>query len=178
MGYILTYKQELKKSMDFLGGYEKSVFIGQGMIYGEITGTLKDIPDYKKIEFPVAEDMQMGVSIGIAISGYLPITIYPRMDFLILSINQLVNHLDKLEYMSKGEFNPKVIIRCIVGSKKPLHPGEQHCQDHTDALKLLVKNIDVVKLTSKDMILPAYKNAFESNKSTILIEMKELYDTE
>ena len=34
-----------------------------------------------KIELPVFEDTQMGMSIGLAMAGYLPITCYPRMDF-------------------------------------------------------------------------------------------------
>ena len=41
-------------------------------------------------------------------------------------MNQLVNHLDKIEIISKGNFKPKVIVRVLVGSKKPLDAGLQH----------------------------------------------------
>ena len=176
MGDILTYLQEIKKAMDLLSKDDRTIFLGQGTVYGD--STLLDVSIDKKIEFPVAEDMQMGVSIGLSLQGYIPITIYPRMDFLILAMNQLINHLDKLETLSNGIFKPKVIIRCVVGAKKPLYPGLQHCQDYTEVLKLCLKNVDVIKLTDSKMILPAYKSAFESGKSTLLIELKELYDTE
>ena len=53
----------------------------------------------------------MGISTGLALSGYVPVTCYPRFDFLLLAMNQLVNHLDKIRVMSNNEFQPKVIIR-------------------------------------------------------------------
>jgi len=174
----MTYQSEIKKTMQWLSTIDDTIFIGQGVLYGDgIYRTLLDIPSNKKLEMPVAEDMQMGISTGLALEGYLPITIYLRMDFLILAINQLVNHLDKLEELSNGIFKPKVIIRCIVGSKTPLYPGLQHCQDHTELLKACLTNIDIIKLTSIDMIKTSYRKAIESDKSTILIEMKELYET-
>ena len=68
-----------------------------------------------------------------------------------------------------------MIIRTSVGSIKPLNPGAQHCQDHTEALRCLLKNIDVVKLTSEREIVPSYRRAYESQRSTVLIEMIDLY---
>ena len=66
---------------------------------------------------PVFEDAQMGMSLGLAMNGFVPITCYPRFDFLILAFNQLVNHLDKVRKMSRNEIKPRVIIRTSVGSK-------------------------------------------------------------
>jgi len=178
MGNILTYKDELIKSMNWLSKNKRVVFLGQSVFYGDgAYRTLLDVSQSKKIEMPVAEDMQMGISIGLALQGFIPVTIYPRMDFLILSMNQLLNHLDKLEQLSKGKFKPKVIIRCIIGQKTPLYPGLQHCQDYTDIFKIMLKNIDVVKLENKNMIYESYMKALKNNKSTLLVEMKELYDT-
>ena len=50
---------------------------------------------------------------------------------MILAMNQLVNHLDKMQVMSEGLFKPKVIIRVAIGSKKPLNGGVQHTQNYT-----------------------------------------------
>jgi len=174
MGDILNYKEEIIKAMRLLAEDERVIFIGQNVIYSgavAIHQTLIDVPESKKIELPVAEDMQMGLSIGLSLEGYIPVSIFPRMDFLIIAANQLVNHLDKIEAMSCGCFKPKVIIRTGIGSTKPLNPGPQHCQDHTMALKALLTNVDVVKLVEPDTIVPTYKRALESNRSTILIEL-------
>lgn len=178
MGDILmTYKDEIIKSMKILSEDDRVIFIGQLIKYWGCTyGTLVDIPEEKKIEVPIFEETQMGISIGFALEGYIPITVYPRMDFLIIAMNQIVNHLDKIEEMSDGEFKPKVIIRTIIGSKHPLNPGPQHCQDYTELFKVCLKNIHVVKLETEDNIVEEYIKALYSEKSTLFIEDRELYD--
>ena len=88
-----------------------------------------------KIELPVFEEVQMGISTGLALEGFIPITCYPRFDFLILAMNQLVNHLDKLRFLSNNSFQPRVIIRTSIGSKKPLNGGVQHTQNYTSIFR-------------------------------------------
>lgn len=176
----MKYVDRLVEAMKWLGEQEDTVFIGQSVRWPG-TGmywSIKDIPDEKKIELPVVEDMQMGMCIGMALEGCIPISVYPRMDFLILACNQLVNHLDKMELMSDGQFKPKVIIRTSVGSIKPLFPGPQHIQDHTEALKLMLTNVEVVKLDKDSDPLQEYQDAYLRNISTILIEMPDLYQEE
>jgi len=129
----------------------------------------------KRIELPIMEDAQLGISTGLALEGFIPISIYSRMDFLILAINQLVNHLDKFEELSNGQFKPKVIIRTSVGSTNPLFPGPQHNQNHCEVLRKMLTNIDVVELLDKDKIMGEYQKALESEKSTILVEFPDLY---
>ena len=173
----MTYKDELTKAMNLLGKDKRTIFLGQNIVYpGSImSSSLKGVPKSKKIELPLIEDMQMGMSIGLSLEGYIPVSIYPRIDFLIIAVNQLVNHLDKIEEMSCGRFRPKVIIRTAIGSTKPLYPGLQHCSDYTDALRYMVKNVKVVKLIRSKDIVPAYKRALKRKKSTLLIEVADLY---
>jgi len=166
--------------MRWLASQEHTLFLGQGVRYSghAMFGTLEDaeVPVEKRYEMPVAEDMQMGISIGLALQGYIPVSIYPRMDFLIIAINQLVNHLDKMEEMSHGEYKPKVIIRTAVGGKEPLDGGIQHTSDYTEGLEKLLNNVDVVKLEKPGAILNAYKWALSNDNSTILVEMTGLYN--
>lgn len=173
-----SYKEELMKAMDLLAAHPKTVFIGQNMVFGgtSMFWTLKNVPLEKRVELPVFEEVQMGMSLGMALEGYIPITVYPRMDFLICATNQLVNHLDKAQEMSDGQFKPVVIIRTAVGSTSPLMPGPQHCQDHTDAFKLMCKNVNIVKLERADQIVPEYKKALEADRPTMLIEIPDLYN--
>lgn len=173
----MSYRDEVVKSMEMLAADKSVIFVGQSIRYsGHVMyGTLENVPMSRRVELPVFEDVQMGVSIGLSLEGYIPVSIYPRMDFLIIAINQLVNHLDKIEEMSCGQFKPKVIIRTMVGSKVPLDGGPQHTQDHTEALRHLLTNVDVYKLTEKNSVVMAYRKALESVRSTILIEMADLY---
>lgn len=173
----MTYQDEITKAMKMLSDNKRTIFLGQCVSYAGCTfGSLSDIPIEKKIELPIMEDTQMGMSIGLALEGYIPVTIYLRMDFLILAMNQIVNHLDKIELMSHGQFKPKVIIRAIVGNKTVLDAGPQHSQDHTDLFRKCLTNINVIKLLNKDKIIWNYRKALESDKSSLMIELRELYD--
>ena len=90
----MKYKNELIKSMSFLGKKKDTIFLGQSVSYSgnAIYNTLTEVPLSKKIEMPVFEDVQMGISIGMALNNYVVISCFPRFDFLICAMNQLVNH--------------------------------------------------------------------------------------
>ena len=115
----------------------------------------------------------------MALEGFVPITMYPRFDFFILSCNQLINHLDKMRDMSKGDMTPRVIIRVAVGSKNPIDAGPQHTQDHTEAFRKMLTDVNVVQLNEPEDIFPAFKEAYEreDSKSTLLVEYGEYYGT-
>jgi pyruvate/2-oxoglutarate/acetoin dehydrogenase E1 component len=89
-------------------------------------------------------------------------------------MDALVNHLDKIKDISKGEFNPKVVIRCVVGNvTKPLYTGATHTQDFSNALRTMV-NIPVYQLLNTKMIDRAYELVDGYEESAILIEYKDL----
>ena len=122
--------------MDFLGSKKNTIFIGQAV---EVPGTamyntLKNIPKKKLLELPVAEEMQMGMSLGLAMDGNVPVSIFPRWNFLLFGINQLINHIDKFKLMTGNQLKPKIIIRTSIGSQRPLHPQYQHTGDFSSAI--------------------------------------------
>ena len=174
----MNYKTEITKAMNMLAQHPKTMFIGQTVKYpgSVISDTLKDIPDDKKIEMPVAEDMQLGLCTGMSLHGFIPIAIYPRIDFLLCAVNQLSNHLDVLKELTNNQYKAKVIIRTIIGSKVPFDGGIQHTRDLTEAFTILLNNIPVIKLTNAGMVMPSYEFALESDKSVLMIEMAELYN--
>lgn len=173
-----NYRDEIKKSMEMLAKDKRVLFLGQTVGYpgSRFTyGTLEDIASEKRIELPIMEETQMGLSIGLALEGYIPVTVYPRFDFLLLATNQIVNHLDKIESLSHGQFNPKVIIRAIVGSKTPVYPGPQHCQDHTKAFEQMLNNIDIYPLDKPEKVFPSYQKALNGKRPSLMIEFGDLH---
>jgi pyruvate/2-oxoglutarate/acetoin dehydrogenase E1 component len=170
----MSYKDEIIKAMEYLSKDDAVIFIGQEI--NTCYGTMDTIPIEKTIMMPIMEDAQMGISIGLSLMGKTPVSLYTRMDFLILAFNQLINHLDVIKELSFGVYNPKVIIRTVVGDKKPIYPGPQHVQDFTDVLHAAnLKDIRIINLKHSDEILPAYINAKNHKMSTILVEYKQLY---
>lgn len=167
--------------MNYLGKKKDTLFVGQSVSFSgnAIYNTLIGVPNKKKIEMPVFEDAQMGMSIGMALNGYVIISCYPRFDFLILAMNQLVNHLDKIRKMSRGEMRPKVIIRTSIGSKIPLDGGPQHTQDYTKIFKQILTEVKVVYLDNPKTIFKSFQNAYndKSSHSYLFIENGDFYNT-
>ena len=173
----MKYKEELIKSMKWLGEKENTLFLGQATLFSghAISGTLTEVPKEKLIELPVLEEVQMGMCAGLSLEGYVPISIYPRFNFMMLSINQLVNHIDTMREMSKGELVPRVIVRVAVGAKKPLDGGSQHTQDFTESIKNMLNDTVVVELKEPEQIFQSFKDAYNRNGSTVLIEWGDYY---
>lgn len=178
MGAVLSdYFDALCRSMEWLGQGKKTVFVGQGVGCAgtTMTDTLNSVPKEKLLEFPVAEDLQMGTCIGMALEDYLPVCIFPRWNFLICATNQIVNHLDRLATYSRGQYNPRVIVRVATPITSPFNPGPQHDDDFTEAFRDMCRTVKVVTLQTPDSIDREYRKAAAAPHSTILVEYTALY---
>lgn len=173
----MIYHDALREAMTTLGQEPNSIFIGQAVAVNGTTmsSTFRDVPMEKRLEFPVAEDLQMGASIGLALGGYLPICVYPRWNFLLCAANQLVNHLDRLPLYSDGGYSPKVIIRTAVPSTKPFYPGPQHDDDFTAPFRMMLRTVHVQTLRSADEVIDGYRDALIRDGSTLLVEFTDHY---
>lgn len=176
----MNYSEEITSAMTWLGEQQNTLFIGQTVKYPgtALFKTLNGIPESKRLELPVMEESQVGMSIGLSLNGFVPVSIFPRYNFLLLAVNQIVNHLDKYKEMSDGQYVPKVIIRTVQGSESPLYPGHQHVGSFSEAFRSMCKNIEVIDLYRAEDIFPAYQKAYnrEDGKSTILVEIGDLLD--
>lgn len=176
----MKYFDEIKRSMTFLAQDPRTIFIGQAVAVPgtAMTNTLKGVPKERLIELPVAEEMQMGMTLGMALTGFVPVSIFPRWNFLLCAINQLVNHLDKVQVMSNNGYKTKAIIRTSIGSQRPLHPQYQHTGDFTDALRMMCNTIEVIRLEDPKDIFPAYEWALlrDDSRSTIVVEYGDYYN--
>jgi len=168
------YLDEMKRAMDYLGEQDDTIFIGQAVEYKgtAMTNSLRGVDKDKLLEMPVCEEMQMGITNGLAISGKVPVSIYPRWNFLLLTANQMVNHLDRMPEFTHGEYIPKVIIRTSIGSERPLHPQAQHVGDFTEGFEKILNNIEIIRLEEPEDIFPAYHKAYNrtDGKSTLIVE--------
>lgn len=179
--FNMKYQTELIKAMNLLAKDENTVFIGQSIKYGGtgLYDTLIEVPENKKIEWPVAEYFQMGTSIGMALENYKVVTLFPRWNFLLMGVDQIVNHLDKLPIISNNRCTPHVIIRVAVGSEYPIDPQDQHKGNFTEAFKLMCKTIDIIELKNPEDIVKSYEFALNrtDGKSTMLVEFSDYSKT-
>ena len=170
-----VYLNKICLAMKKISRIKNTIFLGQSVKYSgnSIYASLKDVPLKKRIELPVFEEVQMGMSIGLAMQGFIPVTCFPRFDFLILALNQLVNHADKIDHLTNNEFKSKIIIRTLVGANHPLDAGPQHTQDHTEAFKKLLINTRIIKITKNSDVLKNYLSPFKDSKYKIFLFIED-----
>ena len=177
----MKYTEEIVKAMSMLADNPKTIFIGQAVEY-EGTGlydSLSHLPEDKRMELPVAEYLQSGLANGMAIEGLIPVSTYPRWNFLLMGTDQIINHLDKFKSMSNGKLTPKVIIRVAVGSEQPVDPQCQHKGNFAEAFRNMTTNTEIIELIEPEDILPAYTKALnrKDNVNTILVEFADYCKT-
>lgn len=176
----MKYRDELQRAMALLASDPRTIFLGQAVAVPgtAMTTTLPDVPKDRLLELPVAEEMQMGMTLGLALGGFIPVSIFPRWNFLLCAMNQLVNHVDKLSMMSPGGYKAKAIIRTGIGSIRPLHPQHQHTGDFTDAVRMMCATLEVIRLEEPKDIVSAYEWALcrEDGRSTLLVEYGDYYN--
>jgi pyruvate/2-oxoglutarate/acetoin dehydrogenase E1 component len=181
----MTYKESLAAAMTELARDPLVRFIGYGVKVGAIAGKgFGGVNPAQLVETPVAENLMVGMAIGMSLAGLRPVVYIERMDFILNALDAIVNHLDKIGQMSHGEFKPAIILRVVVGNKtKPLYTGATHVQDFTGALREMV-TFPVITLDKPVGSEPIeieigkhYRFAHErlaQGESTMLVEYKDL----
>ena len=156
-------------------------FIGYNVRYGsKANGTLADVAETQLIETPVAENLIIGIAAGYALKNQPVLAYIERFDFVLNALDALVNHVSKIEIMSQGAFKPNILVRTLVGNtKRPLFTGLTHTQDFSEGLARLL-SFPVVQLTNPNMVFNEYAAAAASieHHSTLLVEYRDIYDTE
>jgi pyruvate/2-oxoglutarate/acetoin dehydrogenase E1 component len=174
----MSYKQSISDAMTALAADPLVRFVGYGMRKGGAMGTLKGVRPEQIVEMPVAENLMTGAAIGMALTGLRPVVYFERADFLLCGADAIVNHLDKLAMISRGEFRPGVIIRVTIGNRnKPLFTGPTHTQNFARAFRMMLQATTVRELIEGDDPRQFYQDAYEAltrGQSTMVFEHKDL----
>jgi pyruvate dehydrogenase E1 component beta subunit len=128
----LTYSQALCEAIQQEMARDPSVMVmGQGVddfkgMYGTTKGLVERFGPDRVFDTPLAEEGMTGVAIGAALAGMRPIHTHIRMDFMLLSMNQIVNIAAKSRYMYGGAVSVPLVIRSVIG--RSWGQGAQHSQ--------------------------------------------------
>jgi pyruvate dehydrogenase E1 component alpha subunit len=171
--YSGSYKDAMAIAMTELGQLG-AIFIGYNVVKGDAMGTLKNVPLEQKLETPVAENLMSGLAIGMSFEGFIPVIYFERHDFILNALDAIVNHIDKIERISHGEFKVPVVIRAVTADAGPFYSGITHSQDFTNLLKAGVSFPVVDPINGKD-VLRAFRDAIESKRPALVIERKSRY---
>jgi len=129
-----NYGEAIRHGFEYLLSHHPEVFIiGQGVwspwyVGSTMTDLDKKFGKERVIDCPVSEAATTGMAVGAGLCGYKTIMIHPRIDFMILACDAMVNQAAKWGHMLGGQDHPNVTIRGIVN-----RGGEQGAQ-HSQAL--------------------------------------------
>ena len=142
----ISYAQAICEAFHQMLEKDDSVFvIGIGVRSPWYVGKSMDGLDEKfgskrVIDPPVSEEGITGAAIGAALAGMRPVMIHPRMDFMLLAMNQIVNHAAGWHYMFGGKVNVPVTIRAIIN-----RGGEQAAQ-HSKSVQSMFMHVPGLKV--------------------------------
>ena len=167
------YKDAVTQGMNELG-CEGAIFIGYSLIPGDAMGTLKNVPDDQKIETPVAENLMVGLAIGMSFEGFKPVVYFERHDFMLVAADAIGNHVDKIERISHGEFKVPIVLKTVVDDGGLFYSGPTHSQDFTKVFQELV-DFPVLDPQTPEEALDMYRYAKDSDGPVMIVEHKKFH---
>lgn len=176
-----SYGQAIRAGFEYLLENHKNVFaFGQGLwspwyVGNSMTELEKQFGKERVIDSPVSELACTGAAIGASLCGYRPIVIHPRMDFMLLAMDQIINQAAKWHSMLGGQVSPAVTIRGIIN-----RGGEQGAQ-HSQSLHSLFSHIPGLRVVMPSTVQDARDLLIASvlcDDPVVYIDDRWLYDRE
>jgi pyruvate dehydrogenase E1 component beta subunit len=126
----LTYNNAIREALyQAMGANEDVIVLGQLVdyksgVFGTTTGLVEAYGRDRVQDFPVSEAAMNSVALGAALTGLRPVIVHQRVDFMIYSLDSIVNWLALWYFKSNGKSTVPVVIRAIIG--KGWGQGPQH----------------------------------------------------
>ena len=156
---------------------ERIVLLGEdvgarGGVFRVSEGWMAEFGEQRVIDTPLAESGIVGIAIGMALHGLLPVAEIQFADFIHPAFDQLVSEAARLRYRSNGDFGCPLVIRTPYGGG--IHGALYHSQSieafyaHTPGLKVVVPS---TPYDAKGMLI----QAIEDPDPVVFLEHKKTY---
>jgi len=176
----IKFFEAINEGFEFSLNQDKNVcLIGLGVsdpkgIFGTTSGLLDKFGKDRVFDIPIIENAITGIVIGASINNMRPILSHQRVEFALLSLEQIINQAAKWFHMSGGKQRIPIVIRLIIG--RGWGQGAQHCQ----SLETLFSHIPGLKVVSpsnpndaKGLLI----EAIQDNNPVIFFEHRWLHNT-
>src|SRR5436305_7527902 len=87
----------------------------RGGVFRATAGFLDEFGEKRVIDTPLAESSIVGLAIGMAMNGLLPVAEIQFADFIHPAMNQIMNEAAKIRYRSNGDFGCPLVVRAPFG---------------------------------------------------------------
>ena len=162
----LTYAQAIREAHAQLLALDPRVFvIGQGLwspwyAGSSLEGLDREFGCARVVDSPVSENAVTGLAVGAALAGLRPIVFHPRMDFMLLAMDPIVNQAANWSYLFGGKSGVPLVIRAVIN-----RGGEQGAQ-HSQALHAMFMHVPGLKVVmpatpydAKGLLMAAIEDA-------------------
>lgn len=142
-------------------------------IFGTTLAARKRFGDARVFSTPLSENALTGIAIGAALAGWRPILVHARNDFLLLTMDQIVNHAAKWRYMFGGQHTVPIVIRALIG--RGWGQGAQHSQS-LQALFAHIPGLKVVMPSNAYNAKGLLLSSIADNNPVLFLEHRRLYE--
>jgi pyruvate dehydrogenase E1 component beta subunit len=175
---VITYREALREAMReemerdervFLMGEEVGVFEGA---YKVSAGLLDQFGEQRVIDTPISEEGFVGAAVGAAMAGQRPIVEIMTINFILVAMDQVVNHAAKVRYMFGGEAGCPLVIRTPNGG------GNQLTAQHSQAFDQYFAHVPGLKVVAPANPADAkglLKSAIRDDDPVMVIENLPIY---
>jgi pyruvate dehydrogenase E1 component beta subunit len=176
----ITYRQALNRTLSeelardpnvVLMGEEIGKFQGS---YRITEGLLNEFGAKRVVDTPISEEGFVGLAIGAAMLGLRPVIEIMTINFILLAIDQIVNHAAKIHYMFGGQARVPLVIRTPSGGVGQL--AATHSQNFENWFAYC-PGLKVVAPATPYDAQGLLRAAIRDDDPVIFIESLALYDT-
>src|SRR5712692_6646913 len=176
----ITYRQALHDALReellrdenvFLLGEEIGVFEGS---YKITAGLLSEFGPKRVVDTPIVENGFIGMATGAAMLGLRPIVEIMTINFIVLAMDQIVNHAAKIYAMFGGQCPVPLVIRTPGGG------GQQLAATHSQNLEVWFAHVPGLKVVAPSTPADAkglLRTSVRDNNPVIFLENLALYNT-
>jgi pyruvate dehydrogenase E1 component beta subunit len=153
----------------FMLGEDIGVFNGAFKV---TQGLLEEFGERRVRDTPISENTIVGVGVGAAMTGLRPIVELMTVNFSLLAMDQIVNHMSTIHYMFGGQVTVPMVVRMPQGAGHQLGPTHSHC---LEALFLHVPGMLLAVPSTPADAKGLLKAAIRDDNPVVFIEHESLY---
>jgi pyruvate dehydrogenase E1 component beta subunit len=137
-------------------------------------GLLSEFGEERIKDTPISENTIVGVAVGAAMGGLRPVAELMTVNFALLAMDQIVNHMTKARYMFGGQTFLPMVIRMPGGGGSQL--GAQHSQS-LETFFMHCPGMRTVYPSTPSDAKGLLKSAIRDNNPVIFLEHELLYNS-
>ena len=166
----LALREEMRADPNvFIMGEDIGVFNGAFKV---TEGLLDEFGEKRVRDTPISENTIVGMGVGAAMTGLRPVVELMTINFSLLAMDQIINHMAPIHYMFGGQVKAPMVVRMPQGAGHQLAATHSHS---FEAFFLHVPGLLVATPSTPADAKGLLKAAIRDDNPVIFIEHETLY---